>query len=460
MYKVDFNQPIKVHFIGIGGISMSGLAEILINRGFTVCGSDMNRSEITDRLISLGIKVIIGHHETNITEDIDLVVYTAAIKSSNVEYVQALEQHIPIIDRAELLGQIMSNYKYSIGIAGTHGKTTTTSMITHILMDAKKDPTISVGGILKLINGNIKVGNSEYFVTEACEYCNSFLKFHPYIAVILNVEEDHMDFFKDIKDIRKSFKQYLKNVPENGYVVINSDIEDYKELISDLKCNIITYGSDEAKSDWYAKNISFDKAGCGSYDLYQKGNKVETITLASTGTHNIYNSIAAIASIYALNIEVCKAKRPLQAFNGTNRRFQYKGSLKGVKIIDDYAHHPTAINATLDAAKKLDYNNLWVIFQPHTYSRTKAFLPNFAKSLAQADKIIITDIYAAREKDPGDIHSKDLVSEVKKIKEDCYYFSSFDEIEIFILENCIPDDLLITMGAGDVYIIGEDLLLG
>lgn len=458
MYKLDFNNPINVHFIGIGGISMSGLAEILIDRGFTVSGSDISSSKVINRLDSLGASISIGHKASNITKDIDLIVYTAAIKEDNVEYLEGKNLNIPLMDRASLLGQIMANYKYPIGVSGTHGKTTTTSMVSHILIEADKDPTISVGGILNLIDGNIRIGSSEYFITEACEYCDSFLKFYPYIELILNIEEDHLDYFSGITHIRNSFKKYAENVPDDGYVIINSDIENYEDIVNDLSCNVVTFGKLESKSDYYPKNIKYDSNGCPTFDVYNKFNYLTTISLKVTGIHNIYNALAAIATARILDLDTSRIQRGLESFYGTNRRFEYKGSLRGVTIIDDYAHHPTEIKATLTAAKNMNYNKLWVVFQPHTYSRTKAFLNEFAKSLSLADGIIVADIYSAREKDPGDIHAEHLARELSLLNDNCYYFSSFDEIEIFILQNCVPNDLLITMGAGNIYLIGDDLL--
>lgn len=460
MYKIDFNKPLHVHFIGIGGISMSGLAEILIANDFIISGSDLNSSDMTSHLEKIGATIYRGHSYNNIKTHLDLVVYTAAIKPDNPEYIAALDMNIPLMDRAELLGQIMKNYPYSIGVAGTHGKTTTTSMISQILLDAKKDPTISVGGFLNTIQSNINVGNSDYFITEACEYANSFLKFFPFMSVILNVEADHLDFFKDINDIRSSFKKYIMNVTKNGFIIINSDIHNYEELVKDAPCQIITYGTDEEKSDYTAKNIVFNDKGYATYDLYYKSNYLETITINSTGMHNISNSLAAIASGMAIGINIVDIKNSLESFIGPNRRFEHKGSLKGIKIIDDYAHHPTEIEATIMAAKKLKYNKLWVVFQPHTYTRTRSFLESFANVLSMADCVVLSDIYAAREKDPGDIHSIDLLNLIKERNENCYYFKSFDDIEIFLLENLMPDDMLITMGAGNIYIVGEELLNG
>ncbi len=460
MYKIDFSNPINVHFIGIGGISMSGLAEILIENSFTVSGSDMNNSDMTTHLKALGVNVFIGHRSSNIPLNTDLVVYTAAIAVDNSELVYAKDNDIPVMDRAELLGQIMSNYSCSIGVSGTHGKTTTTSMLSNIFIEAKKDPTITVGGILDIISGNIKIGGSEFFITEACEYANSFLKFHPTVAIVLNVEEDHLDFFKDLEEIKQSFSTYLSNVPDSGFIVINSDIKDYKELVKDKSCTIITYGSNPEYSDWYPQNIVFDSNGHGVFDLYYKGSFFKKVNNNATGMHNIYNSIAAIAASICVGIDEETAVAALSDFASPRRRFEYKGSLHDIKLYDDYAHHPTEIKATIEAAKKFDYNKLWVVFQPHTYSRTKAFLEDFAAALSLADQVIVTDIYAAREKDPGDIHANDLVNIMKKNYLNCRYISSFDEIEYYLLQNLCPKDMLITMGAGNINLIGEDLIKG
>ncbi len=459
MYQVDFNRPIRVHFIGIGGISMSGLAEILMHNKFNISGSDMNPSDIIEHLRTLGAAVQIGHHGDHIDSSVDLVVYTAAIKVENPEYQKALGLDIPMIDRAELLGQIMDNYPCSIGIAGTHGKTTTTSMVSKIMMDAQLDPTVSVGGMLDTIGGNIRVGKSEYFITEACEYANSFLKFRPYLGIILNVEEDHLDFFSGIDEIRASFRHYLENIPANGYAVINTEIPDYAYLVSGLPCKIITYGK-AMGADWSAVDITFDDAGHASFTLQYHNEPVMDVYIAATGIHNVYNALASFAAAHALGLPLEGAKSALESFSPPKRRFEYKGSLLGVTVIDDYAHHPTEIETTLQAAQNLRHNKLWVVFQPHTYSRTKSFLQEFAQALSLADGVIVTDIYAAREKDPGDIHARDLVNALSKIHPNSHYISSFDDIEIFLLENCIPEDVLITMGAGNVYLIAEDLLRG
>lgn len=457
MFQIDFNAPIYVHFIGIGGISMSGLAEILLSKSFRISGSDMKKSELTDILIDKGAKIRIGHHESNLADNPDLVVYTAAVKEDNCELVEARKRSIPAMSRAELLGQIMKNYEIPIAISGTHGKTTTTSMISSILLKNNSDPTLSIGGILNTIGGNIRVGNSSYFVTEACEYTNSFLQFFPKIAIILNIEEDHMDFFKDLQDIRNSFHQFAEKIPSDGCLIINGDIPHLEELTGDLKCRIITVGS-ESTCDYSASSITYDDHAMPTFTLLKNGTAVDTITLSIPGKHNVYNSLAAIALSMELSIPLSIVKEALSSFTGTNRRFEYKGNVKGITIIDDYAHHPTEIAATLAAAHNYPHKKLWCIFQPHTYTRTNYFIKEFAKALSAADAVILADIYAAREKNQLNISSKNILEELHNLGVESYYFSSFDEIENIILEKCIPGDVLITMGAGDVYIIGEKLL--
>lgn len=458
MYQIDLKKPCTVYFMGIGGISMSGFARLFHENGFTVKGSDSQESKITKQLTSLGIHIIYGQTKKNITDDIDLIVYTAAIHPDNPEFVAAKEKHIPMMERAVMVGQVMKNYKNAIGISGTHGKTTTTSMLSHIFLAAKKDPTISVGGILDAIKGNIRIGHSENFITEACEYTNSFLKFFPTAEIILNIDADHLDFFKDIDDIRNSFKEYTKLLPENGVLVINSDIPNYQEIISGLSCKIITFGLN-SDAEYSAENIRFDEKGDGVFDLLHKGTKTgDTIQLSVIGEHNIVNALSVIALSLYYEIPMEQIKAGLSAFVGTERRFELKGSFNGVTVVDDYAHHPTEIEATLQAAAKYPHKHLWCVFQPHTYSRTRALLKEFAQALSHAENIILADIYAAREADPGDISSQTLQEEIKKLGKNAYYLSSFDEIKKFLLEKCIDGDLLITMGAGNVVNIGEDLV--
>ncbi|NBI92663.1 UDP-N-acetylmuramate--L-alanine ligase [Lachnospiraceae bacterium] len=457
MYQIDFQNPIHIYFIGIGGISMSGLAEILLDEGFRVSGSDIRPSRLTQSLEQKGAIIHYGQKASNLTPDIDLAVYTSAIHPDNPEFIALESLSIPSLTRAELLGQMMKNYETPIAVSGTHGKTTTTSMISEILLEGDCDPTLSIGGIFKAIGGNIRIGQSEYFVTEACEYTNSFLSFFPKIGIILNIEEDHLDFFKDIQDIRNSFHKFAALLPAGGTLIINGDIENYEEITRGLPCHVVTYGS-SLSCDYSCSQIHYDELARPSFLLNRKNGRDETFSLMVPGEHNIYNAMAAIALADLLGIESSTVQKAFSKFSGTDRRYEYKGEVGGVTIIDDYAHHPTEITATLKAAGNYPHKSLWCVFQPHTYTRTKAFLPEFAKALSLADQVVLADIYPARETDTLGISSKDLQQEILQLGGKCTYLPSFEAIEKFLLENCINGDLLITMGAGDVVKIGENLL--
>ena len=459
MYQIDFNKPIHIHFMGIGGISMSGLAEILIKEGFTISGSDVHTSDIIKHLEDKGAKVYLSQTADNITDDIDLVVYTAAINfDTNEEYKEAVRRNIPVMKRATLLGQMMHNYQNAIAVSGTHGKTTTTSMLSYILLAGNTDPTISVGGILDAINGNIRVGHSETFVTEACEYTNSFLEFFPKISIILNIEEDHMDFFKDLDDIRHSFREFAHKLPDYGYLIINGEIENIDYIVDGLKAEYATFGLENDSYDYCAKNIGYDAFGHAHFDYYFKGEYVDHIQLNVNGEHNVKNALAAIAAAKRIGIDIDTIKKGLLGFTGAKRRFELKGTCNGFTVVDDYAHHPTEIRASLTAAHNYPHKRIICVFQPHTYTRTKAFLADFADALSLADVVVLADIFAAREQDIYGVSSKDILTLLQEKHVESYYFPSFEEIESFLRKNCMNDDLLITMGAGNVVNIGEDLL--
>lgn len=478
MYQIQFHKPAHVHFIGIGGISMSGLAEVLLEERFTITGSDMKESSLTKKLEQSGATVFYGQSAEHILPGTDVVVYTAAVHEDNPEYQEAVRQQIPLLSRAELLGQVMDNYEQSVAVAGTHGKTTTTSMVTQILLAADADPTISVGGILPSIGGNIRVGHSSCFVTEACEYTNSFLHFYPKYSMILNIEEDHMDFFKDLDDIRHSFRLFAQNTASDGAVIVNREIKGLDQLLEGLSREIITYGFDPS-CDFYPQDITFQESGCAHFSLMHRKKqtaldshgtntasfsawteveKICDIRLCVPGRHNISNALAAAALAVQMGIPAASICEGLHEFHGTDRRFQYKGMCGQATVIDDYAHHPTEIRATLSAAAGYPHNRIICVFQPHTYTRTKAFLKEFADSLSAADLVVLAEIYAARETDTLEISSLDLLAELEKCGAECCYFPTFDEIEKFLLKNLMNGDLLITMGAGDILKVGEDLV--
>lgn len=484
MYQINYDSPVHVHFIGIGGISMSGLAAVLLHRHFTVTGSDARKSELTQWLEQLGAKVAVPQSADNITDDIDVVVYTAAIHPDNPEYAEAAARQIPMLSRAELLGQLMNNYGMSVAVAGTHGKTTTTSMLSHIMMHAELDPTISVGGILHSIGGNVRIGASEYFLTEACEYTNSFLHLTPKIGIVLNIDADHLDFFKDLDDIRHSFRRFAERIPADGTLVINAAVPQLSDLTDGLACRVVTFGVGEG--DYRAEHVTYDENGFASFELIRaQGADPHTQNTASQthtnscdctaeapaentvpgrfklsvpGEHNVANAAAAIAAADLLGVPANVIAEGLVSFTGTDRRFQKKGEIGGVTIIDDYAHHPTEIRATLHAAKKFPCHEVWCVFQPHTYTRTKALMDEFADALSLADHVVLAKIYPARETDDLGISSDNVREKLTALGKDAYYLPTFDEIENFLLSHCVPGDMVITMGAGDVVKIGEKLL--
>lgn len=457
MYQIDYTHPSCLYFSGIGGISMSALAELLADAGFRVLGSDRTPSAQTAALEAKGITVFYGQRAENITSSVDCVIFTSAIRPDNPEYIAAHNRQIPCLTRGELMGQVMKNYRTPIGISGTHGKTTTTSMVGEILLRAGLDPTLFIGGSLNTIGGNLRIGRSGYFVTEACEYTNSFLSFSPRIGVILNIGEDHLDFFQDLADIRRSFRKYARLLPSDGCLIINGGIEDLSQITEGLDCRVVTFGSGP-EADYYPSHIRYNESACAAFTLHGPRGSERDIALQVPGEHNIYNAMAAAALADCLSIDQEVAARALHGYTGTKRRFEYKGSIGGVTVIDDYAHHPVEITATLKAAANYPHKTLWCVFQPHTYTRTKAFLKDFARALTLADRVVLADIYPARETDTLGISSETLRNEILALGHPCDYFPTFDEIENFLLENCINGDLLITMGAGDVLKIGENLL--
>ena len=453
---MDISNYNTIHFIGIGGISMSSLAEILLSEGKTVSGSDSKASELTERLEKCGIKVYIGQRAENIRPEYDLIVYTAAISADNPELIAARQSGAEVIDRAALVGMMMLTYKYPVSVAGTHGKTTTSSILSEIFLAAKKDPTISLGGILPSIGGNFRIGGRDFFLLETCEYQDSFLKFNPHSAVILNVDKDHTDYFEDLEHIYRSFNTFAKRLPKGGTLVINSDIKDLEKVTEGVGAKIVTYGKN---GDWTAENISFDEFGFGSYSAYFKGEKQADIKLSIPGLHNVYNSLAAFALAKVYGLETADIVEGIDNYKGVDRRFQHKGEFGGVAVVDDYAHHPTEIAATINSARSGRINKLWIAFQPHTYTRTHDLLDEFAEALSKADEVVLLDIYAAREKDTGLVHSRDLAGKINaKGGAKAHYCGDFKTAEEFLRQNCQKGDMLVTMGAGDVYKLGESII--
>ena len=449
----DFTKNKRVHFIGIGGVSMSALAEILLEKGSNVSGSDIKTSPATEKLKSKGAKIYIGQVSENIKPDIDLVIYTAAIQKNNEEFLKAKALNIPLMSRAELLGHIMKGHKYNVAIAGTHGKTTTTSMLSCITLKADLDPTILVGGNLDNINGNVRIGNSPYFITEACEYKGSFLKFFPSIGVILNIDADHLDYYKDIDDIQNAFIKFANLIPKEGYLVGCADDARMKNVISNVNCSVLTYGINAG--DITAKNICFDKKSCASFDIYKDDVKILSLHLSVPGKHNILNALASTAVSLILDISTDNIKMGLENFKGTHRRFELKGKKEGITVIDDYAHHPTEIKATLNAAINYPHKRIICVFQPHTFSRTISLFKEFTEAFDNVDELILANIYPAREKDTGKVSSAMLSKEIAKRGIKSTNISDFKSIVDYLKSNLKDGDLLLTVGAGDVFKVGE-----
>ena len=443
-----------IHMIGIGGVSMSGIAEIMKNWGFTITGSDRTESDTTRKLNLDGIHVVIGH-DVNMVAKCDVVVYTAAIKQDDPELVRARELGIETIERADFLGKITKAFRDTICISGTHGKTTTTSMVSMCFIEACKDPSIQVGADLKAINGNYRIGNSEHFIIEACEYVESFLKFYPKAEIILNIDNDHLDYFKNIENINKAFIKYVALLPDDGLLVTNIDNEYCVELHKYTNAKVVTYAIENEKANFIARGINYSKDGFPRFDVYYNNTFYGSFELSVPGPHNVLNALACIALCHSYGIEKADIKSGLKKYTGAHRRFEYKGNFKGASVYDDYGHHPTEIKATALGLKKKTYNHSWVIFQPHTYSRTANLLNEFAESLTYFDNIIITDIYAARETNTYGVSSEDIVKKLKEMGRKAIYISEFNDIINYLNENVQKDDIILTLGAGTITQLGD-----
>ena len=443
-----------IHMIGIGGVSMSGIAEILAHFGFTVTGSDRSDSEIIRKLISKGISVQIGH-DLNNSRKANLVVYTAAVKQDDPELVQAHKFNIPTMERADFLGQITKLYKDTICVSGTHGKTTTTSMVSLCFLEAGFNPTIQVGAILKQIDGNNYIGSKDYFIMEACEYVESFLKFYPKSEIILNIDNDHLDYFKTFDNIKNAFIKYVKLIPKDGLLVINGDDINCLDLANVTKSKFVTYGLNNQQVDFYAKNLVSDEDGFYQFDVYHKGEFYERFKLSVPGIHNVSNALACIALCDGYGVPKEAMQKALLSFTGADRRFDYVGKYKNITVYDDYAHHPTEILSLYNSVKNKKHHENWIIFQSHTYSRTKNLLDDFAKVLANFDHIIITDIYAARETNQFGISPEDLVSKIATHGKNATYISKFEDIASYIRKNAKDNDIVLTVGAGTITQLGK-----
>ena len=451
----------NVHFIGIGGVHMSGIAKILNHAGFRVTGSDMSRSHMTNALTALGITVHIGHEAGNIADDTDCVVYTAAVKPDNPEFIEARKREaaekLILLSRAVMLGLIMKNYACPICVAGTHGKTSTNSMLAEVFIRAGKDSTVLIGGEMSSIGGNLQIGGGEHFIVEACEYTNSFLEFFPMVGIILNVEADHLDFFKDIDEINESFGKFARLIPEDGLLVINRDTQGFERVVRDVKSKIVTFGKD-LNADFYAEDIVYDTNGYPSFEVCSGGKPLFRCSLQVPGEHMIQNALSVAATALNYSISPEDIREGLFNYRGAKRRFEALGEFAGAMLINDYAHHPTEIKATLASAKNIPHGKIFAVFQPHTKTRTKSLLNELAGSFSDADEVIILDIYlpAGREENGVKVSSKDLT---ELISGSAKYAESFGAAKKLLEAAAGAGDIIIVMGAGDVDRFAADLAI-
>ena len=447
-----------IHLIGIGGSSMNGLAQILRARGYSVQGSDANTSPFTERLQQLGVPVMIGHAAENLG-NADLVIYSAAIKPTNVERAAAKERGIPELERSVALGQLTEGYQDVVGIAGCHGKTTITSMLAYMCEAGEPDATVHIGGFVDILQGGVRIGSDDVFITEACEYVESFLTLRPTIALINNIDDDHLDYYKDIDHITMAFRKFLDLLPEEGIFIGCSDDPRVRALLEeyDDKLDCCSYGMKDAM--YTPANITYDENGCPSFDLLCAGAELGRISLSVPGDHNIINAMgAAVVALQLNTVSFPTIQQALHAFRNTRRRFELFGERDGIKVYHDYAHHPAEINATLSAAARVPHKNIWCVFQCNSYTRAKTLFCKDVRCFAHADEVLVPDIYPGRETDDGSVHARDMVAGINAGGTKATYLPTFEDIRAYLDANAQPGDLVITLGSGDVYKQTQKLL--
>ena len=459
--EIDLNNIRKIHLIGIGGCSMNGLAQILRAKGYEVGGSDKAESPFTQRLAELGIPFTIGQKAENV-EGSDLVIYSAAIKPDNPERARARELGIPEMERSEALGRLSCGYKNVVGVAGCHGKTTITSMLALIAEKGGLDATVHIGGFVEFLKGGTRIGSHDLFITEACEYVESFLTLRPTVALINNIDDDHLDYFKDIDHITDAFRKFVRLIPEGGLFIGCTDDERVRGLLSEFrgKVNELTYGLEpEHRPDYYPANEEYDAYGCPSYDLMFRGECCGRVALHVPGRHNMLNSIAAMAVALSHGTDFEVAANALSEFKNTRRRFEYYGERDGVRVFHDYAHHPAEIRAAVDSGLRTPHKDLYCVFQCNSYTRAKTlFCGHQGDCFAGVKKVLVPDIYPGREKDDGSVHARDMVAAINEATGNALYIPTFEGISDWLRENASEGDIVVTLGSGDVYIQTNKLL--
>ncbi len=445
----------RVHLIGIGGSSMSGLAEMLMDQGYRVTGSDRDEGYLIGNVREKGAEVMIGHRAENV-RGADLVVFSAAIQPDNPERAEARRLGIPEMERAWLLGQLMDGFAKAVGICGAHGKTTTTSMLSQILLENGMDPSIHIGGRLDAVGGSTRVGHSDIFVAEACEFNRSFLHMNPTVAVVLNIDADHLDCYRDIDEIEETFGQYLHLLPEEGCALGNGDDERVRRQMEKLACEKVYFGFSR-RNDWYPANLQEDERGYASFDCMFRGEKKARLHMGVPGNFNVMNALAALSAAVKLGVEAGKAAGSLERFTGAHRRFELTDTIDGVEIFHDYGHNPAEMKNALSVARKRCKGRLWAVMQPHTFSRVRSLFADYLTCTSAADYTLVTDICAAREKDPGDLNSGMLVQGMKENGIDAVWTPSFDDTEQYLRENWQAGDLVLTMGCGDINLLNAQI---
>jgi len=433
----------RIHFVGIGGSGMCPLAEILHKEGYSLSGSDNNETDTLARIKGMGIPVFMGHSEANV-DGAEMVIYTAAVMQDNPEIVAAKDKNIPLFERSILLGAVSRRYKNTIGVCGTHGKTTVTSMITQILLKASLDPSAVIGGKLPLINANGRAGNSDIFVCEACEFVDTFLQITPSVAVILNIDEDHLDYFGSLENIILSFKKFVSQTSET--VIVNGDDGNSMKACEDTRLSVIKFGFGTG-NDWYAENIVTRKGDCHEFDICRKGEKLTRVLLSVPGRHNVSNALAAAAAAINAGADADFVKEGLESFTGAGRRFEILAEINNITVADDYAHHPKELEVVLTSAMKMGYNKVWAVFQPFTYSRTSILFDDFVRVLRIPDKCVMSEIMGAREQNTYDIYTSQLAEKI----EGSVWFNTFEEIADYVVQHAESGDLILTLGCGDIY---------
>jgi UDP-N-acetylmuramate--alanine ligase len=446
----------KVHFIGIGGVSMSGLASILMGMGFEISGSDIERSKFTENLSSAGARVYLPHDADKMGNP-DLVIHTAAVHKDNCEYRKALELGIPILNRAELLGRIMKSHKYGIAVAGAHGKTTVTTMVSYLFERCGFDPTIHIGGEAEFIGGTVKNGNGEYFITEACEYTDTFLQLNPYIGIVLNIDYDHVDWFEDLAAMKRSFLAFAKLIPEEGYLILCHDDADTVFLEDAVDCNVIRYGLDDKSLEYSACDLEFDADGKASFDLYIGGVNKGRTGINLPGRHNVQNALSAIAACDICGGDLNSVLKALGKMEGPKRRFELKSDLRGIKVFADYAHNPAEIHSTLEIASKMKHREIWAVFEPHTYTRVLVLFDDFIKSFGYADHVITADIYNDREETGTEVSSKLMAEKISQAGADAIYLEDYESIARHLYENMEEGDIAVILGSKFIEKVADDL---